>query len=226
MQAASTIPLMELNSIVKIRNGMKLLDGVTLELKEREVAMVVGKSGSGKTTLLRICALVDKEFTGRMRVMGSDPFHDKKDSYLRLVKIGYIPQFHDLLEQLTVIENVELPLLLQGIRKDECRRRATEVIERLGIQSVSNKFPAEISGGEAQRVAIARALVKMPSIIIADEPTSSIDPEVEDSVFREFRRLADLGSCVLVSSTQKDPSYSQYFDSVYFMNSGHLHKEG
>jgi len=214
--------LLRLESVCKTKNGRKLLEGVNLEIKKGETVMVVGKSGSGKTTLLRICALVDREFSGRLIIDSEDPFLSKKDSYLRLAKIGYIPQFHDLIDQLTVVENVELPLILQGIKREKCEERAMEIIERLGIKHVSENLPSEISGGEAQRVAIARAMVKDPVIIIADEPTSSLDADLEELVFKEFGKISERGGCVFVSSTHKEQNYDRYFDSFYFMRDGML----
>jgi|BEDMetMinimDraft_2_1075160.scaffolds.fasta_scaffold00267_7 ABC-type lipoprotein export system ATPase subunit len=218
-------PLLRLESVHKTRNGKKLLEGVNLEIRRGEVAMVVGKSGSGKTTLLRICALVDSEFSGRIMVDGEEPYLSKKDSYLRLFKIGYVPQFHDLIEQLTVLENVELPLILQGIEKDKCREKALEVIDRLGIKSISASFPSEISGGEAQRVAVARALVKEPDIMIADEPTSSVDDDLEQMIIKELVKISENGGCVFISSTHNNSSYMRYVNSLYFMRDGFLQKK-
>ncbi len=222
---SASSPLLRLESVRKTINGKKLLEGVNLEIRRGEVAMVVGKSGSGKTTLLRICALVDSDFSGRVLVDGEEPYLSKKDSYLRLFKIGYVPQFHDLIEQLTVLENVELPLILQGIEKDKCREKALEVIDRLGIKSISASLPSEISGGEAQRVAVARALVKEPDIMIADEPTSSVDDDLEQMIIKELVKISENGGCVFISSTHNNSGYMKYVNSFYFMRDGFLQKK-
>lgn len=222
LRAGESKTLIKLESVQKYRNGKKILEKISLSVDRNQLINIVGKSGSGKTTLLKICALVDREFKGKIYFNGIEPYSSRMDSYFRLYEIGYIPQFHDLIEQLTVIENVKLPLLLQGKEKDECERCALEAIEKVGIRGIADKLPAEISGGEAQRVAIARAIAKKPSIIIADEPTSCLDTESEEIVMREIKDLVRNGGCAIITSTHDEEVLAKYADHHYLMQNGEL----
>jgi putative ABC transport system ATP-binding protein len=193
--------LIRIIGLTKRRGQLTILDDVNLSVGRGDFVVVQGRSGSGKTTLLRVCALVDCNFQGKLLLRSEDPYRDGKDSEARLNLIGYIPQFNDLVDSLLIRENIELPLMLKGTPKKERREMAERISSELEISQLLDKFPAEVSGGEAQRVAIARALVKNPSIIVADEPTSNLDDEMERKVFDLLRRRLSEGCGVIVSVT-------------------------
>ncbi|MBS7627971.1 ABC transporter ATP-binding protein, partial [Candidatus Bathyarchaeota archaeon] len=146
---------------------------------EGDFVSIRGKSGAGKTTLLRIIGLLELPDKGEVRLFGRsiDGLKDGEKSDIRLHQIGFVFQFFNLIPSLTVLENVELPLALAGVKKQEGRRRALELLEYFGLKGLAERFPDSLSGGERQRIAIIRALANRPKIILADEPSSSLDDE-------------------------------------------------
>lgn len=210
--------ILRLSSLSKKRNGLQILHSVEMEVKNGELVIIVGKSGSGKTTLLRLCALVDEDFEGSIKFEGLNL--SKAEARLKL--IGYIPQFHDLLESFTVWENVELPLRLMHLKREEISNRVNSILQELRILELKDKFPNELSGGESQRVAVARALVKKPRLIVADEPTSNLDEDMEDVVYHMIRRAVDEGAAGIVSSTSLQGNASSFADKIFYMKEGTL----
>jgi putative ABC transport system ATP-binding protein len=171
--------LIELSEVWKSYGAVEVLRGVDLFVKEGDFVSVRGKSGAGKTTLLKIMGLLETPNKGEVRLLGREvgKLDDSERSEVRLRYIGFIFQFFNLIPSLTVLENVELPLALAGVKKGERRRRALGLLERFGLTHLADRLPETLSGGERQRVAIIRALANDPRIILADEPTSSLDDE-------------------------------------------------
>jgi len=171
--------LIELLAVWKGYGATQVLRDVNLLVKEGEFISIRGKSGAGKTTLLKIMGLLEEPDKGEIKLFGrtANGLSDDEKSELRLHKIGFVFQFFNLIPSLTVLENIELPLALAGINKHERRRRARELLEYFGLAGLAERFPETLSGGERQRIAIIRALANSPKIILADEPTSSIDDE-------------------------------------------------
>jgi len=171
--------LIELFNVSKRYGATEVLKDVNLTAEEGEFISIRGKSGVGKTTLLKIIGLLETPDDGEVRLFGrkANMLNDSERSNLRLQNIGFIFQFFNLIPSLTVLENVELPLALAGINRQERRRRAHQLLEYFGLTGLAERFPETLSGGERQRIAIIRALANSPKIILADEPTSSIDDE-------------------------------------------------
>ena len=171
--------LIELSSICKRYGTIEVLKNINLTVKEGDFISIRGKSGVGKTTLLKIIGLLETPNKGEVKLLGRNVngLSDDEKSELRLHYIGFVFQFFNLIPSLTVLENIELPLALAGIDKHKRRKRARELLEYFGLISLEERFPETLSGGERQRIAIIRALVNNPKIILADEPTSSIDDE-------------------------------------------------
>jgi putative ABC transport system ATP-binding protein len=171
--------LIELSGIYKRYGAIEVLKNINLTVKEGDFISIRGKSGVGKTTLLKIIGLLEIPDKGEVKLLGRkvNGLSDDEKSELRLHHIGFVFQFFNLIPSLTVLENIELPLALAGIDKHKRRQRAHELLEYFGLTSLEERFPETLSGGERQRIAIIRALVKNPKIILADEPTSSIDDE-------------------------------------------------
>ena len=162
------------------------LRGVDLSIRRGEMVAVMGPSGCGKTTLLNCLSGIDSIDRGRIMVDGNliAKMSDKERTKFRAKKMGFIFQTYNLLPVLSVVENVELPLLLSGIAQKEARRRATDVVELVEISDQKDKRPAELSGGQQQRAAIARALVNDPAIVWGDEPTGNLDSDTSIEIGR------------------------------------------
>lgn len=165
-----------------------VFNNINLDLAEGEMVALVGPSGSGKSTLLQIAGLIDHPSSGTILV-GDRNTHQLSDDDITLIRrrsMGFVFQFHHLLPEFSAAENAAMPLLIDGTPKSDALRKAGAVLEELGLANKYNSYPSEMSGGECQRVAIARALAHNPSIIFADEPTGSLDPENGKLVFDIF----------------------------------------
>jgi len=171
--------LIELVDVWKSYGLSQVLKGVNLCVREGDFISIRGRSGAGKTTLLKIVGLLEEPDRGEVRVFGrvANMLSDDEKSKLRLHSIGFIFQFFNLIPSLTVLENIELPLALAGVGRHERRKRIRELLEYFDLTSLAERFPETLSGGEKQRIAVIRALANSPKIILADEPTSSIDDE-------------------------------------------------
>jgi putative ABC transport system ATP-binding protein len=160
------------------------LDGISLEVAPGEAVAVMGPSGSGKSTLLNLIAGLDRPTSGSVNVAGQrvDSLSETGKARFRRAEIGMIFQFFNLLEDLTVADNVLLPAQLAGMRRAKARARGGELLARLGIEQYRNSYPGRLSGGERQRVAIARALVNRPALLLADEPTGAVDTATGEEI--------------------------------------------
>lgn len=166
------------------KRSVEVLRQVDLVVNQAEMVAVIGTSGSGKSTLLHILGGLDTPDSGKVLIAGQD-IHSlsiKKQGLLRNQKLGFVYQFHHLLGEFTALENVVLPLIIGGLGEVKARRRAQEIINKVGLKDRATHTPAELSGGERQRIAIARAMVTRPACILADEPTGNLDHKTAQSV--------------------------------------------
>lgn len=185
--------MIELQGITKSFGSLQVLRGIDLTIERGEVVSIVGPSGAGKTTLLQIMGTLDKPDSGSIRLNGVEVnrLGEKKLSAFRNKEIGFVFQFHQLLPEFTALENVTIPALIQGASASEARKRAQEMLDMLGLAERAAHKPAELSGGEKQRVAVARALINHPSVVLADEPSGSLDTQNKEELHRLFFDLRD-----------------------------------
>jgi len=164
---------------------IKVLDGINLNIHEKETIGIIGPSGSGKTTLLQIIGMLDQLNSGTINIDGIDAstLSDKAASKLRNNYFGFIYQFHHLIGEFTALENTMMPLLVRDTKMSEAKNKAASILSAIGLSNRLNHRPSELSGGECQRVAVARAMIGKPNVILADEPTGNLDPETAKSVF-------------------------------------------
>ena len=194
------------------------LDGVSIDVKEGEFVAVMGPSGCGKSTLLNILGLLDTPTEGSYYLGDKEvaALREKERSAYRRGKIGFIFQSFNLIEELTVEENVALPLTYLGVKGKERRRRVSEVVERMGISHRLHHYPAQLSGGQQQRAAIARALVYRPGLILADEPTGNLDSKNGIEVMELLRELNKAGTTiVMVTHSLRDASYASRIINLF-----------
>jgi lipoprotein-releasing system ATP-binding protein len=184
-------PLIRLSGIKKTVGSEQILKGIDLEVYEGEFVSIIGASGSGKSSLLYIMGLLDKPTEGEVFFEDEkiDYSKDKRLSYLRNSKIGFVFQFHYLVQELSLLDNVILPAIKKGVPIKEARERAMVLLERLGLKGKENRKPYEISGGEMQRTAIARALINQPKVLLADEPTGNLDSTNTQKVMDIFKEI-------------------------------------
>ena len=179
--------------ITKSYGELKVLKGIDIEIKDKEVVSIVGASGAGKTTLLQIVGTLDKPDSGMVSYNTTDTgrLRGKVLAAFRNTNIGFVFQFHQLLPEFTAIENVCIPAYIAGKSKAEAEARAAEILGFLNLSDRLEHKPSELSGGEQQRVAVARALINNPSVILADEPSGNLDSENKNELHKLFFRLRD-----------------------------------
>jgi lipoprotein-releasing system ATP-binding protein len=172
-------------TFVQGEQSLTIFKNLDLKLEAGELVALVGQSGSGKSTLLQLIGLLDKPTAGQIRINDqiTQKMNDKARTKMRLSSIGFVYQFHHLLPEFTALENVALPQIIAGVRKDEAKDKAEVLLRNLGLGKRLEHRPARLSGGEQQRVAIGRALVNDPKLLFADEPTGNLDPEISSDVF-------------------------------------------
>lgn len=199
--------MIQLESITKNFGSLQVLKGISFTIEKGEVVSIVGPSGAGKTTLLQIMGTLDKPDSGQVWLNGTDVsrMKEKELSAFRNREIGFVFQFHQLLPEFTALENVMIPALIQGVSSSTARKSAMEMLDFLGLSSRVSHKPAELSGGEKQRVAVARALVNHPSVILADEPSGSLDTQNKEELHRLFFDLRDkLGQTFVIVTHDED----------------------
>lgn len=187
------------------------LNEVTFEIKKGEFVSVMGPSGCGKSTLLNVLGLLDKPDRGSYEFLGTEVagFSEKERSDLRKKNIGFVFQNFNLIDELTVFENIELPLIYNNIGAAERKQRVNELIEKIGISSRASHFPQQLSGGQQQRVAVARALITKPPLILADEPTGNLDSKNGNEVMDLLVELNNEGTTIImVTHSAHDASFS------------------
>jgi cell division transport system ATP-binding protein len=178
-----------------------VLRNISFHLQRGEIAFLTGHSGAGKSTLLKLIAIMERSSRGRIFLDGQDLTHVKERQipYLRR-KVGFIFQDYKLLQDRTVFDNVALPLVIAGFGHLEVARRVRAALDKVGLSGKEKKFPLALSGGEQQRVGIARAVVNKPPLIIADEPTGNLDPELSAEIMSLFEKFQQVGVTVLIAS--------------------------
>lgn len=185
--------MIKLKNITKSFGSLQVLKGIDLEISKGEVVSIVGPSGAGKTTLLQIMGTLDRPDTGTLYVDGVavNELSERKLSAFRNQHIGFVFQFHQLLPEFTALENVMIPAYIAGLSNKEVQSRAAEILDFLGLSARASHKPNELSGGEKQRVAVARALINRPSVILADEPSGSLDTKNKEELHQLFFDLRD-----------------------------------
>jgi ABC-type lipoprotein export system ATPase subunit len=210
------------DSVSKVYDGnVEILRDVDLQVAKGELILLWGRNGSGKTTLLNLLGCMDTPTKGRILVDGQDTskFSQKQLARLRLRKIGYVFQRHNLIEDLTVKENVYLPLRIAKSKNAE--QRVKSLLETFGIDALARKKPNEISGGESQKAAIARAMANNPSVMLADEPTASLDSESFGTVLDAFKMIRENFDTTIVVASH-DSLLNDHIEKKYFLFDGRL----
>ena len=185
--------MIEARGIIKRYGSLEVLRGEDVSIAQGEVVSIVGPSGAGKTTLLQILGTLDRADGGTVAYDNVDvsQMRDNELARFRNQNIGFVFQFHQLLPEFTSVENVAIPALIGGTKRDEAYHRAKELLEFMGLAQRFDHKPAQLSGGERQRVAVARALVNKPKVVLADEPSGSLDTANKQELHRLFFRLRD-----------------------------------
>jgi lipoprotein-releasing system ATP-binding protein len=185
--------MIKIEDIRKSFGNLQVLKGISLEIGKSEVVSIVGSSGAGKTTLLQIVGTLDKADSGKIIIAGEDvtEFSSDRMARFRNKHIGFVFQFHQLLPEFTALENVMMPAFIAGTSHKEAKRRAMELLDFMGLSERAGHKPNELSGGEKQRVAVARALMNNHELILADEPSGSLDTKNKEELHRLFFDLRD-----------------------------------
>jgi lipoprotein-releasing system ATP-binding protein len=185
--------MIELDNITRSFGSLQVLKGISLNIDRGEVVSITGPSGAGKTTLLQIMGSLDKPDGGKVIYDGQDitRMSEKEISAFRNKHIGFVFQFHQLLPEFTALENITIPMLIAGQGMRQANARAKELLDLLGLAERAGHKPAELSGGEKQRIAVARALANQPDVILADEPSGSLDTKNKEELHKLFFNLRD-----------------------------------
>ena len=187
------------------------LNGVSFEVKEGEFVAVMGPSGCGKSTLLNILGLLDNPTGGSYHLLGNEvgDLREKERTQFRKGNLGFVFQSFNLIDEMTVFENVELPLVYMGVKASERKRRVNEMLDRMNISHRAGHFPQQLSGGQQQRVAIARAVVSNPKLVLADEPTGNLDSKNGQEVMALLQELNREGTTIImVTHSQHDAQFA------------------
>jgi lipoprotein-releasing system ATP-binding protein len=213
--------MIKVSGILKSYGDLKVLKGIDLEVREKEVVAIVGASGAGKTTLLQIIGTLDRPDAGTILYNGQDvgALSQRSLSAFRNRNIGFVFQFHQLLPEFTALENVSIPALIAGRSRAEAAERATELLSFLGMADRLDHKPSQLSGGEQQRVAVARAIVNSPSLILADEPSGNLDTENKKELHNLFFRLRDTFGHTFIIVTH-DPQLASMSDRTIRIKDG------
>ncbi len=215
--------MIDIKGIKKSFGSLEVLKGIDLHIDKGEVVSIVGPSGAGKTTLLQIIGTLDRPDTGTITIDGIDvsKLSSKKLSDFRNQHIGFVFQFHQLLPEFTAIENIMIPAYIAGASHREAKQRAQELLEFMGLSDRASHKPNELSGGEKQRVAVARALINHPAVILADEPSGSLDSKNKEELHQLFFDLRDKFGQTFVIVTH-DEQLASITDWTIHMRDGQL----
>lgn len=218
--------MIDIKGITKSFGPLQVLKGIDLHIDKGEVVSIVGPSGAGKTTLLQIIGTLDKPDSGEIIIDGTDvrKLSSRKLSEFRNRRIGFVFQFHQLLPEFTALENIMVPAFIAGTSRSEAKARAMELLDFMGLSDRAGHKPNELSGGEKQRVAVARALVNRPAVILADEPSGSLDSRNKEELHRLFFDLRDKTGQTFVIVTH-DESLARITDRTIAMKDGMLETE-
>lgn len=217
----------EMKNVYKsYENGnIKALNGIDLTIAEGEFVSIIGPSGSGKSTLLNMLGALDIPDSGNINVAGQDLTTSKKLNEFRAEKIGFIFQLHNLIPNISVVENIEIPMFTQKLSSKEMRSSALKLLDDVGLKDKADIMPNKLSGGERQRVAIARALANNPSIILADEPTGSLDSKTSSKILKQLIDLHEDKNVTLIIVTH-DMDVAKLADRVIEVLDGEIISAG
>ena len=218
--------MIDIKGITKSFGSLQVLKGINLHIDKGEVVSIVGPSGAGKTTLLQIIGTLDKPDSGEIMIDGTDvrQLSSKKLSEFRNRRIGFVFQFHQLLPEFTAVENIMIPAFIAGASRSEVMRRVSGLLDFMGLSGRANHKPNELSGGEKQRVAVARALVNRPAVILADEPSGSLDSKNKEELHKLFFELREKTGQTFVIVTH-DEHLAKITDRTIEMRDGMLYTD-
>ena len=217
--------MIKLEGITKSFGSLQVLKGIDLEINKGEVVSIVGPSGAGKTTLLQIMGTLDEPDAGHVYIDGTNVsrMKEKELSAFRNKHIGFVFQFHQLLPEFTALENIMIPALIAGVSSREATAHVLEILNFMGLAERASHKPNELSGGEKQRVAVARALINNPAVILADEPSGSLDTHNKEELHQLFFELRDrLGQTFVIVT--HDEGLAQITDRTVHMIDGIINK--
>lgn len=219
--------MIEIKGVTKNFGSLQVLKGIDLRIEKGEIVSIVGPSGAGKTTLLQILGTLDKPDSGSVVVDGieTSTLSTYKLSEFRNTHLGFVFQFHQLLPEFTAIENIMIPAYIAGMKPKEARSRAEELLEFMGLSDRATHKPNELSGGEKQRVAVARALMNNPAVILADEPSGSLDSKNKEELHKLFFELRDKFGQTFVIVTH-DETLATLTDRTIHLKDGRIVGEG
>lgn len=218
--------MIKLEGITKSFGSLQVLKGIDLEINKSEIVSIVGPSGAGKTTLLQIMGTLDEPDAGTVQIDGTvvSRMKEKELSAFRNKNIGFVFQFHQLLPEFTALENVMIPAFIAGVSSKEANDRAVKILEFMGLADRASHKPNELSGGEKQRVAVARALINDPAVILADEPSGSLDTHNKEDLHQLFFDLRDrLGQTFVIVT--HDEGLAKITDRTVHMVDGMIKKD-
>ena len=232
-----TQPIIEIDRISKSFGALKVLDELSFDVMPGEKLALIGPSGSGKTTILRILMTLETISSGHIRIEGKYLFHMERDGKLAPAderhlhkmrqKIGMVFQLFNLFPHKSVINNITLaPMLTKGVKRADAEKRAMELLDMVGLADKAQAMPSQLSGGQKQRVAIARALALQPKIMLFDEVTSALDPELVEEVLNVMRRLGKETDMTMVLVTHEMSFAHDFADRVIFFDRGSIVEEG
>ena len=215
--------MIHLEGITKSFGSLQVLKGIDLEITQGEVVSIVGPSGAGKTTLLQIMGTLDSPDAGMINIDGTNVsrMKEKELSAFRNKHIGFVFQFHQLLPEFTALENVMIPAFIAGVPTKEASMRAMEILDFMGLKERASHKPNELSGGEKQRVAVARALINQPAVILADEPSGSLDSHNKEELHQLFFDLRNRFGQTFVIMTH-DEALAKITDRTIHMVDGNI----
>ena len=213
--------MIDIKEVTKSFGNLQVLKGINLHINKGEMVSIVGPSGAGKTTLLQIIGTLDKPDSGNIIIEGTNvsQLSTKKLSEFRNQHIGFVFQFHQLLPEFTAIENIMIPAFIAGVSRNKAKERAEELLALMGLSDRADHKPNQLSGGEKQRVAVARALVNNPAVVLADEPSGSLDSKNKAELHQLFFELRDkLGQTFVIVT--HDEELAKLTDRTIHMKDG------
>ena len=218
------VSVVQCNNLKKSYSGVvstDILKGINLNITAGEQVAILGQSGSGKSTLLHLIGMLDQPTSGEIEILGksNSNLSDSEAALFRNQNLGFIYQFHHLLMEFSAVENVAMPLLINGTEKQEAESQAKKLLDLVGLSHRLDHLPSQMSGGERQRVAIARALVNKPKLVLADEPTGNLDKKNAQQVFDLFLKVnQELGTTLVVVT--HDQALAERFDRIIKLDDG------